>query len=168
MNGQLDKLNTLYDNLADLEMINLINTKVSSSDSIYDLLFLSYHCYGYLEKMFREHFADTDGFDWYKELDSFFEFIYSPYDDLLKNVNAISKPDLTDIITDKYRLLDININKEMLDVDSLDSTIDTAKYIKLVYDITSSKLSLENIDFIIRYRGYAPVKMIEDNSNEVI
>ncbi len=168
INEQINKLVTLYDELHDLEIVSMINKKITGVSSLYDLFYLSYSSYYYLEKMFKEHFSEDVNFSFEEELDRYFDFIYSPYIDFLRKINAFTNTDVSSVIVDKYRLLGININIDEISVDTLDSFMDTVNYIKTVYDISKSKLSLENIYFIIKFMEYDVIDIDDDVNLEVI
>lgn len=166
MNEEINKISTLYDELHDLEIVDIINKKVSNISSLYDLFLISYNSYYYLEDMFREHFKDEEGFSFEAELNKYFDFIYSPYNDFLKQINAFVSTSVSLVISDKFRLLGINILPQDIEKDSLDGFMDTVNYIKFIYDISKSHLSIENIYTIVRFREFDVVEI--ENSDEVI
>lgn len=167
MNGEINKISTLYEELHDLEIVEIINKKVSNISSLYDLFLISYNSYYYLEDMFKEHFKDEEGFSFEKELDKYFDFIYSPYNEFLKQINAFVSTSVSLVISDKFRLLGINVSSQDIETDSLDSFMDSVNYIKFIYDISKGRLSIENIYTIVKFREFDVVE-IEDNSDEVI
>ena len=168
INEEILKLVTLYDELHDLEIVDMINKNITSVSSLYDLFSLSYSSYYYLEKMFKEHFAEDVNFSFDEELDKYFDFIYSPYKDFLTKIYAFTNSSVPFVIVDKYRLLGINITGEDINNDSLDAFMDTVNYVKTVYDISKSELSLENINFIIKFKSFDPVEIEEEVFDDVI
>ena len=46
--------------------------------------------------------------------------------------------------------------------------MDTVNYVNTVYDISESKLSLENINFIIKFKNFDPVEIDDDVIEDVI
>ncbi len=168
INEEILKLVTLYDELHDLEIVDMINKNITSVSSLYDLFSLSYSSYYYLEKMFKEHFVEDVNFSFDEELDKYFDFIYSPYKDFLTKIYAFTNSSVPFVIVDKYRLLGINITGEDINNDSLDAFMDTVNYVKTVYDISKSELSLENINFIIKFKNFDPVEIDDDVIEDVI
>ncbi len=168
INEEILKLVTLYDELHDLEIVDMINKNTTNVSSLYDLFSLSYSSYYYLEKMFKEHFVEDVNFSFDEELDKYFDFIYSPYKDFLTKIYAFTNSSVPFVIVDKYRLLGINITGEDINNDSLDAFMDTVNYVKTVYDISKSELSLENINFIIKFKNFDPVEIDDDVIEDVI
>ena len=146
----------------------MINKNTTNVSSLYDLFSLSYSSYYYLEKMFKEHFVEDVNFSFDEELDKYFDFIYSPYKDFLTKIYAFTNSSVPFVIVDKYRLLGINITGEDINNDSLDAFMDTVNYVKTVYDISKSELSLENINFIIKFKNFDPVEIDDDVIEDVI
>ena len=159
INEEILKLDTLYNELHDLEIVELINKKVNSTDSLYDLFSLSYESYYYLEKMFNEHFKDSDDYSFEEELNKYFDFIYSPYNDFLKKINGFSMVDVSSVITDKYRLLGINVTNDNISVDNLDSFMDSVNYVKFIDDILKGDLSFDDINVIVKFREFEPIEV---------
>lgn len=162
INEEILKLDTLYNELHDLEIVELINKKVNSTDSLYDLFSLSYESYYYLEKMFNEHFKDSDDYSFEEELNKYFDFIYSPYNDFLKKINGFSMVDVSSVITDKYRLLGINVTNDNISVDNLDSFMDSVNYVKFIDDILKGYLSFDDINVIVKFREFEPIEVPDE------
>lgn len=162
INEEILKLDTLYNELHDLEIVELINKKVNSTDSLYDLFSLSYESYYYLEKMFNEHFKDSDDYSFEEELNKYFDFIYSPYNDFLKKINGFSMIDVSSVITDKYRLLGINVTNDNISVDNLDSFMDSVNYVKFIDDILKGDLSFDDINVIVKFREFEPIEVPDE------
>ncbi len=163
INEEILKLDTLYNELHDLEIVELINKKANSTDSLYDLFSLSYESYYYLEKMFNEHFKDSDDYSFEEELNKYFDFIYSPYNDFLKKINGFSMVDVSSVITDKYRLLGINVTNDNISVDNLDSFMDSVNYVKFIDDILKGDLSFDDINVIVKFREFEPIELPDDD-----
>ena len=90
-------------------------------------------------------------------LNDFFDFIYSPYNGFLDKINAFVNYNVTDIVSDKYRLLGLNLSSDMINEDNLDATIDSVNYIKLIKRIDEGILSLNEMKFIIDFKDLEPI-----------
>ena len=154
MNEQIIKLYNLYAELHDLEIVYNINKNLSDISSLYDLFMLAYSSYFYLEKIFIDKFSEDDNFIFSNELNKYFEFIYNPDNEFLTKINGFVAYEIADIISDKYKLFEINVDKDSIMKDSIDSTIDTVNFIKLIKDISDSNLSLYEINFIVKYKEF--------------
>lgn len=157
MNEEVLKLYTMYEELHDLEIVNNISLNLTNTSSLYDLLLVSFSSFHYLEKSFREHFKDKTDFVLHDTLNDYFDFIYSPYNGFLDKINAFVNYNVTDIVSDKYRLLGLNLSSDMINEDNLDATIDSVNYIKLIKRIDEGILSLNEMKFIIDFKDLEPI-----------
>ena len=113
--------------------------------------------------MFNEHFKDSDDYSFEEELNKYFDFIYSPYNDFLKKINGFSMVDVSSVITDKYRLLGINVTNDNISVDNLDSFMDSVNYVKFIDDILKGDLSFDDINVIVKFREFEPIEVPDDD-----
>ena len=60
-------------------------------------------------------------------------------------------------MSDKYRLLGLNLSSDMINEDNLDDTIDSVNYIKLIKRIDEGILSLNEMKFIIDFKDLEPI-----------
>jgi len=146
MNEHIKKLYTLYDEIRDLAITNHLN-QLNDSSSIYDLLLVSFTSFDFLEKNFlnNESFLDKSLED---NVDEYFRFIYSPDNAFLRKINVFVDFDITDILANKYKLLDLNVNKEMIMKDNVDETMNSVMFINLIQNIERSHISIEDIKLI--------------------
>lgn len=157
MNEVILKLYNLYTELHDLEIVYLLNKQLSEVSSLYDLFMTGYSSYFYLEKTFNDNFKDVENFSIEEEFEKYFDFIYSPYNSFLTKINGFVLCDVTEVVSDKYQLLELNVSKDIILKDTIDSTIDTVNYIKLVKDIGDGNLPLISMDFIVKFKSFEEV-----------
>lgn len=144
MNEQIKKLNDLYDEYYDLEITNNLNS-LNESATIYDLFLISLSSFSFIENMFNnnEEF-NTNSLE--SNVDEYFKFIFNPNNNFLRKTNCLVDFNITDIISEKYKLLELNVTSEIINKDNIDSTIDTLSYINLIQNIDESSISLETIN----------------------
>lgn len=161
INEQIKKLNILYKELHDLEINVCLEKKIDQVSSLYDLFVQGYSSYYYLENMFNEHFKEDEEFFLEDEINRFFRFVYSPNNLFLRKLNGINESDICDIISDKYRILGINIKNEDISPDNIYSVISDVEFITLVNRVKNGTLSFENIKFICDYKKIESVDLNE-------
>ena len=156
MNEEIKKLKSLYDEYNDLEITYNLN-RLSESASIYDLFMSSLSSFSFIEKMFttNENFNEND---LYSNVDDYFKFIFNPNNDFLRETNALVEYNLTNIISEKYKLLDLNVTEESINKDNIDATLDILRYINLIQNISKSNISLNTI-----YNIYQMTKITAEN-----
>lgn len=171
MNESFDKIVTLNNEICELELSNILNKKLNDASSLYDLFASSYQSYEYLEKQFYKLFEKETDFDLEKEFERYFYFIFSPYNFFLRKVNAKGGYDIATIVSEKYTLLNINLSKEDIVSDKIDSKIMDTSFIKKVYDVESSNITFKQINFIVKVNSIDPgeeIKFLITPEKEVI
>ena len=78
------------------------------------------------------------------------DFLLNPHNNIILNISITEEKDIALIISDRYKLSNFNITKEtLLSEQSIDEIIDTAKKID-IYNKIVSKLSYDNLKFIVQ------------------
>ena len=110
---------------------------------------ISLSSFYFIEKMFttNENFSDKN---LYSNVDNYFKFIFNPNNDFLIDTNALVEYNITDIISEKYKLLNLIVTEESINKDNIDSTMDTLRYINLIQNIEHSNININTINNIYR------------------
>lgn len=146
---QVNKLDKLYQELEELEIDLKIRENLTEGSSVYDTLITSLSSYTYIEKVMVEKFKDVDAdFDLSKYVREYIEFIYNPNADFLHKITALLDYDIAEVISEKYALLGINIAKDEITQDTIDTAIATLSVVTLTNNIKSSNMSIEEMKLI--------------------
>ncbi len=147
MNGQIRKLDSLYQELRDLDVSYQLSN-ISESASIYDLFMASLKSFPYLEKSFAtEEFSDKS---LEENINDLFRFLYNPNNAFLREINIFTDYNVTDIVADKYKLLKLKIDSDMISADTIDSTMESVSFINLIQNIERSDTTIHRIDNICK------------------
>lgn len=168
MNEEVLKLYGLYNELHELEIIYKMNKYISDISSLYDLFMLAYSSYFYLEKMFSDKFTEDDNFSINDEFIKYFDFIYDIDNVFLTKINGFVDYDITEIVAEKFKLLELKLDKTSIDKDTIDSTIDTVNFIRLIKDIMDGSLSLYEMNFIVKFMEFDEINCNETDSLEFL
>ena len=120
---------------------------LSESATLYDLFLISLSSFSFIENAFNnnEEF-NTNSLEY--NVDEYFKFIFNPNNSFLRKTNCLVDFNIINIISEKYKLLELKVTDEMIDKDNIDSTIDTLRFINLIQNIEESSISLDTIDNI--------------------
>lgn len=146
MNEQIKKLNDLYEEYNDLEISNNLNS-LSESATLYDLFLMSLSSFSFIEKCFNDN-EDFNKNSLEDNVDEYFKFIFNPNNNFLRKTSCLVEFNITNIISEKYKLLELKVSDEMINKDNIDSTIDTLSFINLIQNVDESSISLDTIDNI--------------------
>ena len=164
MNEHIRNLNTLYEEYRDLEITNNLN-QLNDSASIYDLFMMSLTSFDFLEKKFKkDEVLAEESLE--KNMEEYFRFIYNPNNNFLRKINVFADYDIVSVVADKYKLLNLNVDSEMIDPDNIDATMDTVSFINLIQNIERSPITLHEISVLCQMKEI--LSKTENNSSEVI
>lgn len=76
------------------------------------------------------------------------DFINQPYKVMLNNIKLAEEPEIRSIISNRYKILNIALETESLDEESIEGVIADTEKIVDFYNIRNSGLKLEDIEFI--------------------
>jgi len=155
--GELKKLYKEYD-------INYFKEKVGTylndNSSVLDCLHLASSYKINLIKIIQTNNEDITMEEVLKEINDLKEFVNSPSLNLVNNLTILDEKDLSMIIVDKYKLMDINISNEMLEDGNLDNFISNVDKILIAYYVNNCGITIDDISFMVDAK-----KIIEKNSN---
>ena len=146
---QINKLESLYSELEELEIDIKLTEVLSDGSSIYDAFIASLSSYSYIEKQIVNKFKETDSeFNLERYLKEYIEFIYDPNSSFLHKITVLLDYNIADIISEKYALLGINLTSDQISTDAIDTEIDTLNVISLVNYIKLSHMSIDEMKLI--------------------
>jgi len=147
-------VNKLYDlyisknKLSFEKYISRLHTKGTIFAS--DIMSLLYSFNYFKIEIFKEIFETENSEQLSQLCDEFDDFASNPTNIITKGINVSEDVDMATIISDRYRMENINLLPEDLDEDSLDALINKIDFIKRIYKIENSTLSVEKIWFIVQ------------------
>lgn len=106
----------------------------------------SYYSYAY--NLVKKHFEDDPDVNVADELQILIDFINQPYKVMLNNIKLAEEPEIRSIISNRYKILNIALETESLDEESIEGVIADTEKIVDFYNIRNSGLKLEDIEFI--------------------
>ena len=83
-----------------------------------------------------------------EEIEDLKKFLGNPYTTIIKNITINEDKDIPIIISDRYKLLNFNINKEDINVDNIDSIIDMLNKTEIRHNMDLEKIKIEDMEFI--------------------
>ena len=142
INECVKTLNQLNEEYKDLTLTNNLNT-LNESCTIYDLFLISLTSFTFLEKCFvgKEEFVGELS----DIINDYLRFIYNPVNAFIRKVNALVDFNISNIVTDKYKILDLTLTDTMLTTDGIDATIDSLRTINLIQNVDKSNITFDDI-----------------------
>lgn len=125
---------------------------LSSKSTLYDVLNLCPQYYNFLFNCLinkEDGIQEKEIFEFITELK---EFVNWPYFTIINNIRISDEKDIMFIIKDKYNLLNINLTKEDLEGDNLESLIDSLNTLEEFYYINKNGINIDDISDLIEFK----------------
>ena len=136
----------------DKVVMALDRANISAKSTLYDLLNICPLYYNFIFNCLinkEDGIQENEIFDFVNELK---EFVNWPYFTIINNIKISDDKDIMFIIKDKYNLLNINLTKEDLEGDNLDSLIESLDTLETFYYIRKNGINIDDISDLIEFK----------------
>jgi hypothetical protein len=151
IDNMIIEIKKLYDELDFDRFYDIVST-LEDNTSYYDILLLVKSSFVYLRSIYKENDENVEDNYIYDIINSIDDLLYCPYNTLIDNINIVNTKDLGIVISDKYRLMNFNINSDMLDSNNIDSSINICKKILFYKSMVDKGINVEDISFVIKFK----------------
>ena len=148
----IEELTKLHKELEQNKVYNTILEKLDDNSNIKEALILANSFYRYEFICICENFKGIGENDIEEKIQNLGAFINYPYCTIINNIKMTENKEIWMIIKDRYKLLNINIEKEDLELDNIDPLIDTIKIIMQAHNIRKNKIDLNKIECGIEFK----------------
>ena len=148
-NNCIVELYKLYKELDDLKIKDIIFNEVNDDTSYYVLLLLVTLDFNYFVKLLKEQKENLTMEDIDNALNKLFKFVYSGELNIASNISISENKNITQIISDRYRLININVQEEKILEEAIDSYLKNLRNLILSYDISKTGVDLDELEFIM-------------------
>lgn len=148
----IDELTKLHKELEQNKVYNTILEKLDDNSNIKEALMLANSFYRYTFLCICEKFKGIEENDIEEKIQNLEAFINYPYCTIINNIKMTENKEIWMIIKDRYKLLNINIEKEDLELDNIDPLINTIKVIMQAHNIRKNKIDLNKIECGIEFK----------------
>ena len=77
------------------------------------------------------------------------KYLYDNEFDIINHISILEDKEIDKIIVEMYKLNNINLTVDKLDITQIDKTIETVDKLLLYYDIFNLMINLKDIDFLL-------------------
>ena len=161
-NELFDKILTDFANYDDAKISMDLDKDLKEGANVHNLFIMALSSYSYLVRTLIKINEENPKFNLNEEVDEYLDFVYDPSAKFLDGVFAFNNLDVPEAISNKYRLLGINISKEKMDKETIDALLSDVSLINLIQNIENNTISLENIKFICDVNKIKPIDLDEN------
>ncbi len=148
----IEELTKLHKELEQNKVYNTILEKLDDNSNIKEVLTLANSFYRYEFTCICEKFKGIEENDIEEKIQNIGAFVNYPYCTIINNIKMTENKEIWMMIKDRYKLLNINIEKEDLELDNIDLLIDTIKVIMQAHNIRKNKIDLNKIECGIEFK----------------
>lgn len=162
MEKSLNKLTKKYFKLKDENKLSELQLKINSSiDEIY-LKYMELEEAKFNEQVYKNVFNESAILSIFKlasayptylyklkediNIDELIEYILSPYNTIITNANISTTYDFPHLISEKNKLMNLNVNSDLLNESSIDGLINQLKLILIFDDLKKMSIKIEEIE----------------------
>lgn len=135
----------MHKELEQNKVYNTIIENLDNNSTIQEALFLANSFYRYVFTCICSNFEGIEEDQIDAKINELDEFTNYPYCTIVNNTKMMETKELKMIIKDRYKLLNINIENEDLELNNIDSVIDSITKIVQGHYIRENNINLEEI-----------------------
>ncbi len=146
-NLKIKEIKELYDEL-DEEKVNVIISKyIDDTCTLKYILKIAVSFYSFCYKLIAKRYEEDSDVNLEDEYKNLQEFIDQPFKVMLNNIKSIEEPEITSIISNRYKIMKINLEKVDLE-ENLETLVADAEKIVDYNNIVRSGLNFSDIEFV--------------------
>lgn len=145
-NDLILKIKQLYIELDRNKIKDKIYNEINENSTVLDALKLASSYYTYVYYCIQDNIKDITEEEIEQLIKELREFVNWPYYTILDNITMLNEKDVLVIIKDRYQLLKINITKEDLEQDNLDTAIVALEKIKMNENLLKNNINIDELE----------------------
>ena len=138
----------MYKQLDEEEIYQKIIANLNDDSTIFDVLYFSSKFTNYLTECIINNNKTITQPEIDELINELREFLSNPYIIIIKNITILEDKNIPMIISDRYKLLNFNIEKEDIIESNIDTLISGLQKIKNYYNFQKAGIDLEKMRFI--------------------
>ena len=139
-----------YKKMDEEEIYQKIINNLNDESSIYDVLIFASKFNNYLTDCIIENNPSITQEEIEEVINELKQFLTDPYIIIIKNITLLENKNIAIIISDRYKLLNFNIQKDDINEENLDNLIDSLNKIKNYYEIEQAGIDINTIRFVCK------------------
>lgn len=147
-NALILETKALYKNFDECKIHSKMIEALNENSSVLEMLDCASCFYKYLYKSNLDNFKNITEEEIQNNISKLQEFVRWPYFTILNNIKMSENKDVLLTVKDRYKLLNINIEKEDFEEDNMNNLEKIIEHIKTARNITKNRINLEELSYI--------------------
>lgn len=151
INNLISTIKEKCEKLEDIRINEWVLTKLEDKSTYRDALLLAACNYNYMIELLKKENENLTLEEAQKVIVDLKNFIYSPYNTMINNISITEEKNMAFIISDCYKLLNINIKVEDLDDENIvNNLLSNIEIINLFNIMKQEQIDINDIDYIVQ------------------
>lgn len=151
VNNLISSIKDKYEKLEDVRINDWVLTKLEDKSTYRDALLLAVCNYNYMIELLKKENENLTLEEAQKVIQDLKKFIYSPYNNLINNISIVEDKNIPFIISDCYKLLNINIKvDDLADENVINNLLNNIEIINLYNIMKQEQIDINDIDYIVQ------------------
>ncbi len=142
----------LYRELDKNKVYCKVATELNEQSTIYDALYLASSFHNYLFRCISDYDKEMQEDEVDKMIEEIQNYVKWPYITIINNISIQEERDILLTIKDRYKLLNINLEKEDLELENMDNLMEMINRIEVNHNIKKNNIDIEELMYIMDFR----------------
>lgn len=142
----------LYRELDKNKVYCKVATELNEHSTIYDALYLASSFHNYLFRCISDYDKEMQEDEVDKLIEEIQTYVKWPYITIINNISLQEERDILLTIKDRYKLLNINLEKEDLELDNMENLMEMIQRIEVNHNIKKNNIDTEELMYIMDFR----------------
>ena len=157
-NNIVEELDNKYKELDELSIKKELFDNINKNSTLYDVLFIASNNYNYFAKLLKLQNDEVNIDIINNKIADLRTYLIKTQFKIINNINADSNINIVQIITDRYKLFNINLLEENITKDNVAKTIDNVSTLINYYNLNKANITYDLMKFIINSKKIAENK----------
>lgn len=149
-NNLINDIINKYTELDESAIYDVISRNIDNQTSYIDILKMICFNFSYLMKVYKSKNEDITLDEVLANMNDLIEFVYGSNSDLLGNIFILDDKNISLIIRDRFRLVNIKVLDEDIEQDNILNFINKVNSVIRYYDIKNNNIDLGELEFILK------------------
>ena len=145
INNIISEIKTAYNDIDSNMFKIIVKENIKENSTIFKSLLLICQYYTVLADYFKEKDSDISYADIDHNIDELLDFTLDPNNTMINNIMVLDESELSDIIVTNYKMLNINIDEDLIGEGELDNLINDLEKIIINYKLRALNIPIKEL-----------------------
>lgn len=148
-NNLIDEIHNGYKELDSLRIKDLIYKYVNDDTSFLDVIRIASYDFNYFISLLKENIDKLDLNIIDQNIRKIYHFAFGINHNIFSNIAIVENKNISQIIADRYRLINISINEENINKGNTEKLLIKVRNLLLYFDMQKIDINMDNLQFVL-------------------